>query len=123
MRIAEVDNESTYCNVNSDKNPEEQSLIYDIRRIQQLLKEKDLRKVHLVESKDQISDVITKEIKSPDNFNVAVYEGFLQPKCRCCYSNIKHIPATGIVELEGGYETGPGSPFRDGEENNYDDCF
>ena len=49
-----IDNESTFCNINSDKNPEEQSLIYDVRRMQQMIRSGEISKVHIVDTKDQM---------------------------------------------------------------------
>ena len=101
-----IDNESTYCNIYSDKNPKEQSLIYDIRRIQQLLRDKELGRVHLVETKAMLADQFTKEMKPSVEFKQALYDGFLVPQCRCCYKPRNNLPCSGFVDFDPGFETG-----------------
>ena len=99
-----IDNELTHFNIYSDKNPVEQSLIYDIRRIQQLLSEKEVSKVHLVDTKHQMADVMTKEMRPTDEFLKAMYGGMMSLSCRCCYRGC----VTGLVDIELGYKTGLG---------------
>ena len=112
-----IDNESTHYNIYSDKNPEETSLIYDIRRIQQLIKEKEVSKVHLIDTKYQMADPLTKAMKPSSSFNRAVFLGLLVPECRCCCLNpsgINYVSSTGLVDLEVGYGT-------EHEENKHED--
>ena len=107
-----MNNESTHYNIYSDKNPTEQSLIYDIRRMQQMLYEKDLRKYHLVDTKDQLADLFTKCTKPSGSFTRAVFDGFLDQQCKCCYKK-NQFNLTGVVEHDDyrgdEYETGPES--------------
>ena len=111
-----IDNESTYYNIHSDKNPIEHTLIYDIRRIQQLLKERSISKVHLVDTKAMLADIFTKEMKPNDLFSRAFYNGLLVPNCRCCYSRANALCSSGYVELEPGFETGAESQLSAEEE-------
>lgn len=74
-----IDNESTFCNINSDETPEEQSLMFDIRRIQQMLSQKETQKVHLVDTKDQIADIMTKQIKCPDSLLQDIFGNYIWP--------------------------------------------
>ena len=111
-----IDNESTFYNIHSDKNPLEQTMIYDIRRIQQLLKKKSLSIVHLVDTKSMLADQFTKEMKPNLDFVQALYNGILVPTCRCCYRpNSSYCSSSGYVELDPGFETGAESPATDGE--------
>ena len=120
MKCADVeiylDNESTHCNIYSDKNPIEQGLIYDIRRIQQLLRDKEIRKVHILDTKEQLADPFTKSMKASESFIRAIYGGSLEISCRCCYrkSSCNNTSLSGIVETDDlEYQTGPES----GDEN------
>ena len=111
-----IDNESTHCNIYSDKNPQEQTLIYDIRRMQQMINDKDLRKFHLVDTKIQLADVFTKQTKPSNIFMRATFDGYLDNNCKCCYIKDASYLTTGVVEkedcLDHEYDTGPESPVQ-----------
>ena len=115
-----IDNESTHYNIYSDKNPQEHTLIYDIRRMQQLLSNAEVKKFHLVDTKVQLADIFTKNTKPSNDFTRAVFDGFMDVSCKCCYVSPKTGLMTGVVGREDahdGYDTGHDSAVPGGSED------
>ena len=44
----------------------------------------EIKKVHIVKTGDQMTDIMTIEMKTPENFTLLLKKGEILPNCSCC---------------------------------------